>query len=69
MIKVYNNQNDTWTVYNHDTQESATIVRFHDTEAKRGFYYRVDFYGETRETMIDYFITARSEAMALIKSR
>lgn len=68
MIQAFNNQDSTWSVINSKNKEVATISKVDDSNAPRGFYYRVDYKGEIHKTRIDYFQTARGIANDLIKS-
>lgn len=66
-IQIYNNQNDTWTVFNKKTGATTTIVKCCDNGGFLGSnknFYRVDGRGpKTIATMVEHFQTAKSIAI------
>lgn len=68
MLQVLNHHDHTWSIFNPVTGDVATVVRFMDTWSERGFYYRVDYHGQTQKTMLNHYATAIAEAKKLVRS-
>lgn len=69
-IKVINNNDDTWTVWDKATNQTIDIVKFNDSY---GFIqtknkYRLDYNGKTVKSWFENFATAKKEARIFIQN-
>lgn len=68
MIKIQKESEDLWMVYNTETGDVANIVRCQDYMlGEITQFYRVDYRGETEDSLIKNFQKAKSIAIKLVK--
>ncbi len=71
MIKQIKENEGEWTIYDDETMVTATIIKINEysiiPEDEKKDKFRVDFNGETIETMINNFEKAKIKASNLVK--
>jgi len=68
-IKILNNQDGTWTVFNTKNGQTAKIVRINEYNllSFQRKLYRVDYHGQTIASMLDHFQTAKKVAVDKVR--
>ncbi|MFW6027102.1 MAG: hypothetical protein ACOCRX_12270 [Candidatus Woesearchaeota archaeon] len=73
MIKQIKENEGKWTIYDDETMVTATIVKIEEysiiPEDEKKEKFRVDFEGETIDTMLDDFNSAKNKAVSAVKSK
>jgi len=73
MIKQTKENEGEWTIYDDETMVTATIVRIEEysiiPEDEKKEKFRVDFEGETIDTMLDNFSSAKEKAISAVKGK
>jgi hypothetical protein len=73
MIKQTKENEGEWTIYDDETMVTATIVKIEEysiiPEDEKKEKFRVDFEGNTIDTMLDNFSSAKEKAISAVKGK